>query len=68
LSATLGASEVIEITTQSFSYQVGSRAMLALSDEIDLFQHCRGQSDQDLLGHKQQLLKLTNKSQGPASK
>lgn len=49
----MGASEVVQIASEGFSYQIGSGAVFALGDKVNLFEHGRGQGDQDLLRHTQ---------------
>lgn len=49
--ATLLSSEIVQISAQSFSNQVGAGAVFALGDEVDLLEHGRRESNQDLFGH-----------------
>jgi hypothetical protein len=47
----LGAPEIIQVTSQGFSNQIGASSVLALGNEINLFEHSWWQRDEHLLGH-----------------
>jgi hypothetical protein len=47
------SSEIVQITAECFSYQIASSAVFVLSNEIYLFQHSWGQSNQYFFGHLQ---------------
>lgn len=47
----LSAAEVVQVAAKRFSYQVRASSVFALSDEVDLFEHCGRKSDEYLFWH-----------------
>lgn len=61
----LSAPEIIQVSAQRLTYEIGAGSVFALSDKIGLLKHCRWKRNQYLLGHGLVLVTKNSKPRGP---